>query len=108
LTQREPAATRVKKLQDDLRRLRGGIAPKADPASVAEIARLSAALAAKQNELDAALSAGAAPVTAPHGMPRHGLWSLIGIALAGASGFFAGYQLLARRLRRKFGGIKVY
>jgi SH3 domain protein len=108
LTQREPAATRVKKLEDDLRRLRGGMAVKSDPAAVAEIARLSAELAAKQSELDAATAARAAPATAPHGMPRHGLWSLIAIAVAAAGGFFAGYQLLARRLRQKFGGIKVY
>jgi phage protein D len=108
LTQREPAAARVKKLEDDLRRLRGSAAPKADSAAVAQIARLSAALAAKQSELDAALSLRAAPAAARHGMPRHGLWSLIAIALAGGGGFFAGYQVLARRLRQKFGGIKVY
>jgi uncharacterized protein YgiM (DUF1202 family) len=108
LTQREPAAARVKKLEDDLRRLRGGVAAKTDPAAVAEITRLSAALAAKQTELDAVLNARAAATAAPQRMPRHGLWSLIAIALAGAGGFFAGYQLLARRLRQKFGGIKVY
>jgi Bacterial SH3 domain len=108
LTQREPAAARVKKLEDDLRRLRGGGAAKTDPAAAAEIARLSAALAAKQNELDAAQGSRAAPVAPPQGMPRHGLWSLIAIAIAGAGGFLAGYQLLARRLRQKFGGIKVY
>lgn len=39
-----------------------------------------------------------------------GVWWgwLIAVVLAGALGFASGYQTLARRLRKKFGGLKVY
>jgi Bacterial SH3 domain len=30
------------------------------------------------------------------------------VILAGGAGFFAGYQTLARRIRNKFGGVKIY
>ena len=38
-----------------------------------------------------------------------GWWSwLLAVALAGAIGYAGGYQTLARRLRRKFGGLRIY
>jgi amino acid transporter len=35
------------------------------------------------------------------------LWSLIVVAAAGLA-YAAGYQSLARRLRKKFGGLRIY
>ena len=33
---------------------------------------------------------------------------LLGVIVAGSGGFFAGYQTLGRRVRERFGGVKVY
>jgi hypothetical protein len=41
------------------------------------------------------------------GGPAWFIWFL-GIALTGGLGYVGGYQTLARRLRRKFGGLKIY
>lgn len=36
------------------------------------------------------------------------VWTIAALAVGGALGFASGYQSLARRLRKKFGGLKVY
>jgi hypothetical protein len=84
------------------------------------VERLKQELAARQSELEAARSGGtsqaAAALPAPGPLaaiqtPAGTLWQLIaGIALVIglACGFWLGYATLARRVKNKFGGIKVY
>jgi uncharacterized protein YgiM (DUF1202 family) len=115
LTTDEPAAVRVKQLQEELDRSRATTPALAEAAAKSdlerrehELAEKQAQLADKQAELDAARvpGAGAAPPAQPHTLGA-GLW--LGIAMAtGALGFWGGYATLARRVRRKFGGLKVY
>ena len=118
LTTDEPAAARLKQLQEELDRSRATTPALAEAAAKSELERREhaladkqAQLADKQAELDAALAAhvpgaGAAPPAQPHTRGA-GLW--LGIAMAAAAlGFWGGYATLARRVRRKFGGLKVY
>ena len=111
LTTDEPAAVRVKQLQEELDRSRATTPALAEAAAKSELERREHELADKQAELDAALAArvpgaGAAPPAPAHTLGA-GLW--LGIAMAtGALGFWGGYATLARRVRRKFGGLKVY
>jgi uncharacterized protein YgiM (DUF1202 family) len=118
LTTDEPAAARLKQLQDELDRSRATTPGLAEAAAKSELDRREHELAGKQTqlaeqraELDAALEAraparGAAP-------PVRGRTAGMGLGLgaaagAAALGFWAGYATLARRVRRKFGGLKVY
>jgi uncharacterized protein YgiM (DUF1202 family) len=120
LTTDEPAAVRLKQLQEELDRSRATTPALAEAATKSELDRREreladrqAQLADKQAELDAALAArasatgtGAAPPVRSHPLGT-GLW--LGTALGtGALGFWWGYATLARRVRRKFGGLKVY
>jgi SH3-like domain-containing protein len=111
LTTDEPAAVRVKQLEEELDRSRATTPALAEAAAKGEMERLERELAAKQAALDAALavhapSAAAAPPARPH--TRGALLGFgIGV-IAAALGFWAGYVTLARRVRRKFGGLKVY
>jgi Bacterial SH3 domain len=111
LTTDEPAAVRVKQLEEELDRSRATTPALAEAAAKGEMERLESELAAKQTALDAALAVrapapGAAPPDPPH--TRGTLLGFgIGVAAAGL-GFWAGYVTLARRVRRKFGGLKVY
>jgi uncharacterized protein YgiM (DUF1202 family) len=118
LTTDEPAAARLKQLQEELDRSRATTPALAEAAAKSELERREHELADKQAqlkdkeaELDAALAArvpgaGAAPLAQPHTRGA-GLW--LGIAMAAAAlGFWGGYATLARRVRRKFGGLKVY
>lgn len=132
LTSDAPAAVRLRELQREQKT--AGPAPSpaaADKKSIEEIARLkkdNAALHGQVKELQARVTAlgtmaeGAPPETpsepevmtepaqltaAAPGGPAWWTW-LIAIALTGALGFASGYQTLARRLRRKFGGLKIY
>jgi hypothetical protein len=111
LTTDEPAAVRVKQLEEELDRSRATTPALAEAAAKGEMERLERELAAKQAALDAAVavrvpSPGAEPPARPH---THGalLGFAIGVVAAGL-GFWAGYVTLARRVRRKFGGLKVY
>lgn len=128
LTTREPAAARVKQLEDELDRSRATTPALAEAAARSEVAQLQRALADKQSELDAArqelappaASAGkAAPAggvsqgaargaVSPTIAPIHPWMTACAILAALAIGFCCGYLTLARRVRRKFGGIKVY
>jgi hypothetical protein len=111
LTTDEPAAVRVKQLEEELDRSRATTPALAEAAAKGEMERLEHELAAKQAALDAALevhapSPDAAPPARPH---THGALFGFGIGVAAAGlGFWAGYVTLARRVRRKFGGLKVY
>jgi uncharacterized protein YgiM (DUF1202 family) len=111
LTTDEPAAVRVKQLEEELDRSRATTPALAEAAAKSETERLERELADKQTQLDAALAvrapaAGAASPARPHTL---GVLLGFGIGLFAAGlGFWAGYVTLARRVRRKFGGLKVY
>jgi Bacterial SH3 domain len=119
LTTKEPAVVRVKQLEEELDRTRATTPALAEAAARSEVQRLNLELAAKQSELDAARTAGSAPVTAPPpsgafaaidaaAAPRWLLITGIAAATGAACGFWLGFATLARRVREKFGGIKVY
>jgi uncharacterized protein YgiM (DUF1202 family) len=126
LTTREPATVRVKRLEEELDRRRATTPALAEAAARSEVEQLKRELATKQTELDAAQNALAAPAAAsglgttgvaspggaPGGLPgvppaRFGAWAL-SVLLALAGGFWLGYAALARRIKQKFGGLKVY
>jgi hypothetical protein len=130
LMPREPAVVRVKRLEEELDRTRATTPALAEAAAHSEMERLKQALAGKQAELDAArkdpgvpqtgtAESGAAAGAMTGGRPRgisggtsatslH-LWmpATVGVAALGC-GFWLGYATLARRIKHKFGGIKVY
>jgi SH3 domain protein len=118
LTTREPAAARVKQLEDELSRSRATAPELAEAAARSEVERLKGELAAKQVELEAARGAkvDSTPAAQNFAGARHAaaelaapLWVCAAAAfLALALGFYWGYATLARRVRRKFGGLKVY
>jgi hypothetical protein len=122
LTTDAPAAVQLRELQRQQKS-----ASQADKKSADEIARLkkeSEALQAQVKELKAA--AAAAPVAADDGVLEGAsapqqlaavappatsssawIWSLV-VVLAAGLAYAAGYQTLARRLRKKFGGLRIY
>jgi hypothetical protein len=123
LTSDAPAATRLRELQ---REQKGSV----DKKAADEIARLkkeSLALQAQVNELKsrAAAESGAvesddsttgsdeqqAPQVAAIGSVESSglpwIWTLV-VVLAGGLGFIAGYRTLASRIRKKFGGLRIY
>jgi SH3-like domain-containing protein len=129
LTTREPATARVKQLEEELDRRRATTPALAEAAARSEVEQLKRELAIKQSALDAALGAAAVPVApgaaasgvAPGGASPGGamagitamtsahLWTWgLSIPLTLACGFWLGYAVLARRIRQKFGGLKVY
>lgn len=126
LTSEAPAIVRLRELQ---RQQPTPAAPRVDKASLDEIAQLkkdNTALRAQVSELQARvatpapppplgetitaetpeppLQASVVPTTAPSGVVG---WLVAMLAVAAVS-FAGGYQMLARRLRKKFGGLKVY
>lgn len=129
LTNQEPATLRVKQLQEELDGIRATTPGLAVAAARSELEQLKSELASKQSELDIARRAVAAPVPEPGaaqtgdaastagpggtmalisaGVP-HPWILLIALLAALACGFWLGYSTLARRVRNKFGGIKVY
>jgi hypothetical protein len=126
LITKEPAVVRVKQLEEELDRTRATTPALAEAAARSEVERLKQELASKQGELEAARSDVAAPgvdtpgaalpVSAPPALIRTSLsgWqAIVGIcaviaAIGLGCGFWLGYATLARRIRRKFGGLKVY
>jgi SH3-like domain-containing protein len=105
LTTQEPASVRVKQLEEELERTRAISPGLAEAAARSEIDRLSRELDLKQAQLDAS------HVPAPNDTAIKPLGiALIGgaVSLALGAGFWLGYASLARRVRRKFGGIRVY
>lgn len=119
LTTREPATARVKQLEEELDRRRATTPALAEAAARSEVEQLKRELAAKQSELEAAVAAPASAPAAATGRPAvlTGIstaasgrpWTAVVAALlALACGFWLGYAALARRIRRKFGGLKVY
>jgi len=115
LTTREPATLRVKRLEQELDRSRATTPALAEAAARSEVARLQEELRAKQTELEAAraasmpaMAADARTVGSSAGASGR-LWTVVlAAAIALAGGFWLGYAALARRIKHKFGGIKVY
>ena len=126
LTTREPATVRVKLLEEELDQRRATTPALAEAAARSEVEQLKRELAIKQSALDDAQRAPAAPAAAsglatPSGASPGGatagisaatavqLWTwVLSIPLALACGFWLGYAALARRIKHKFGGLKVY
>jgi hypothetical protein len=120
LTTKEPAVVRVKQLEEELDQSRATTPALAEAAARSEVERLKLELAAKQSELDAVHAEKSAPVTAPArnlgplaaihaaAAPRWPVITAIAVAIGLACGYWLGFATLARRVRRKFGGIKVY
>ena len=120
LTTKEPAVVRVKQLEEELDQSRATTPALAEAAARSEVARLKLELAAKQSELDAARAPASAaviasqpasgPLAAIHAAaaPRWAVITGIAAVIGLACGFWLGFATLARRVRHKFGGIKVY
>lgn len=118
LTANEPAVVRIKHLQEELDRSHATTPALAEAAARSEVERLKLELSAKQSELDAARAGvPSEAVVAPQGAlsaihaaaaPRWPMIVAAGVAAGLAAGFWLGYATLARRVRDKFGGLKVY
>ena len=124
LTTDAPAAVQLR----DLQRQQKSTTQTVDRKAAEEIARLkkeSESLQTQLKELKAAAAAAPAPdddgvlegaspaprelaaVAPPSGGGSTWMWLLI-VALAAGLAYAAGYQSLARRIRKKFGGLRVY
>ncbi len=118
LTTTVPATVRVKQLQEELDRSRATTPALAEAAARSELERLRQQLADTQSQLAEAMATRAGPPAAGAAAggaappPVHrsiGVGSAaIALAAVAALGFWLGYATLARRIRRKFGGLKVY
>jgi SH3 domain protein len=110
LTTAEPAVVRLKQLQDELARARATTPRLAEAAERTEVARLTheLALQAQAGSAAAGMPAGASGTSvAAASLQRRWAWAL-SVLLALGAGFWLGYAALARRIKTKFGGIKVY
>jgi hypothetical protein len=135
LTTQEPATVRVKRLEEELDQSRATTPALAEAAARSEVEQLKRELANKQSELDAVSGGLAVPAAVPGatsgraapGIPTTGagapggvlariaavssgqLWiGAVALLAALAFGFWLGYATLARRIKHKFGGLKVY
>jgi hypothetical protein len=124
LTSDAPAAVRLRELQQGQR----SAVQAAEKKAAEEIARLkkeSAALQAELSQLKASATIDDATSESPAARPAESAsvqlasaapaetgngfwWWSVGVLAALGLGFFAGYQSLASRIRKKFGGLKVY
>jgi uncharacterized protein YgiM (DUF1202 family) len=113
LTNKEPAVVRVKQLEEELARSHATTPELAEAAAHNELEQLKSELADKQADLDAlraTLSDKSAPPSTTEKMATAPWFYAIAAScvFALALGFYLGYATLARRVRQKFGGIKVY
>jgi hypothetical protein len=120
LTANAPATVRIKQLQDELDRRLATTPGLAEAAERSEVERLTRELA-KQLERSAAgggaadggaagsAGAGAGAMSHARSALAQLPWRWVLAVLAALiCGFWLGYATLARRIRHKFGGIKVY
>jgi len=105
LTNGEPATVRIQQLQDELDRARATTPELAEAAERSEVERLTREL--EQRGSNPAPVAPAAAGGAAGGSLHAWAWSTA-VLLALGAGFWLGYATLARRIRHKFGGMKVY
>jgi SH3 domain protein len=126
LSSQVPAIVRLKELEKE----RGGSASP-NAALTEEIKQLKDRNSSLQSEVDALKQAATQTVAAPVAavMPasqgrlegeqstreeesfswlQHASWSAAVLVAGGAIGFLLGYQALARRIRRKYGSVKIY
>ena len=119
LTTKEPAIVRVKQLEEELDRSRATTPALAEAAARKEVERLTRELEQARADIAAArdatphaigLAAGAPAggFRAPSGGITAPLIAAVAVAVALCGGFWLGYATLARRIKRKFGGLKVY
>jgi Bacterial SH3 domain len=131
LTTQEPATVRIKQLEEELDRSRATTPALAEAAARSEVEQLRRELANKQSELDAARGLpgvpaaasgvgsmsvsktrdalpGSAMVGVSAAVAAHPWTGVVAMLAALACGFWLGYATLARRIKHKFGGIKVY
>jgi hypothetical protein len=114
LTAHAPATVRVKQLEEELDRSRATTPALAEAAARSEVESLRRGLAAKQAELDAATAAHVPQAAIPGVAPVRSAMTVTGAVAAGIAlcaalcGFWLGYATLARRVKRKFGGLRVY
>ncbi len=114
LTTSEPAVVRVKQLQEELDRLKATTPALAEAAARNEVLQLKRELdearavvrSAPAADAGAAGAALAAPPPAPASVS---VWlAAAAVAAALVGGFWLGFATLARRVRARFGGLKVY
>ena len=108
LTANEPAVVRIKHLEEELDRSRATTPALAEAAARSEVERLKLELAARQTELEAARAGTPAAVPPAEAATRWPMIAALSAAVGLAGGFWLGYATLARRVREKFGGHKVY
>jgi SH3-like domain-containing protein len=105
LTSNEPAVVKVKLLQEELDRSRATTPALAAAAARNEVLQLKSEL----DQARAAARAGGTLTSAALPMTTVSAWLAGGGALAAlAAGFWLGYATLARRVRARFGGLRVY
>ncbi|MGO9425936.1 MAG: TIGR04211 family SH3 domain-containing protein [Steroidobacteraceae bacterium] len=104
LTTREPATARVKQLEEELDRSRATTPALAEAAAHSEVERLQRELAEKEAQISTR------PISSPQpaAAARISAAGVGAVLIAAACGFWLGYATLARRIRRKFGGLRVY
>ena len=118
LVTHEPATARVKELEDEISRAHAATPELAAAATHNEIEQLKTDLAQAQTELQSARAAESAARQAPGsaserlalGRQVAAFWpyGLVALGVSVGVGFFLGYRYLDRRVRQKFGGLKVY
>jgi hypothetical protein len=99
LTTSQPATVRLKILQEELDRSRA-TTPGLEAAERSEVVR-------RTQDLPGQPASGTGPRTAAVQSSRPWIW-IAAIVIALGGGFWLGYAALARRIKYKFGGIKVY
>lgn len=117
LTTQEPAVVRVKRLEEELDRSRATTPALAEAAARNEVLQLKRELDAARDAASHAptADAGAAgalttPATRPAtaSVPVSRWIAGAGVLAALVGGFWLGYATLARRVRSRFGGLRVY
>jgi hypothetical protein len=114
LTNKEPAAVKIRQLEEELDRSRATTPALAEAAAHNEVLQLQRQLAAQKAELEDMRAAAAVPHSAGifTATPIFGPWgaylAAAGVVLSLLLGFWLGYRTLARKVKQKFGGIKVY
>jgi hypothetical protein len=115
LTLKEPAVVRLKHLEEDLERSHASPPGEQEAAARHELEQLretvdeqKKALAETRAQLAAAAGGPSAPSIDRVSGPLAGWLPWAGVIIAGALGFWLGYATLARKVRVRFGGIKVY